>query len=305
MMIAEINNKQKSGSVTDQSPVVDNRGSALIITLLLITILVGLVVNFVYEVYMDSSAVSNWSNAQRASYIAKSGQNIAVSFIKQVKLYPPTNIREIALPVAIDFGPASSLAVMVEDENSKFNLNKLTDDKSVDSLKKLFEYLKINPDLALLIADWRDPDSDPRTSESEDLAKNGEFWSIDELKLIKGIDNEVFAKISPYVTATSNWFGWKVNINTADLPVLFIMDDQMTITLAESIIDYRKDTPFETVEQVQNISGLEKIGINFIGKSDVRSENYRVTTRAVVNDVTRVIESIVDTSSRIYFWREI
>jgi type II secretory pathway component PulK len=297
-------NEQNFEPVAEQSPVPDNRGSALIITLLLITILVGLVVNFVYEVYMDSSAVSNWSSAQRASYIAKSGQNIAVSFIKQVKLYPPTNIREIALPVAIDFGPASSLAVLVEDENSKYNINNLLDDVSVNSLKKLFEYLKINPDIVLSIADWRDPDSDPRMPESEDLAKNGEFWSIDELKLIKGVDNEVFDKISPYLTATNNWVSWKININTAELPVLIVFKG-MTETLAERIIDYRKDSPFETVAQLQNISGMESISINFEGKSDVRSENYRVITRAVVNEVTRIIESIVDTSSRIYFWREI
>ncbi len=299
-------NKDQQRTLDPECPsiVLSERGSALIITLLLISILVGLVVNFVYEVYIDSSAVSNWSNAQKASYIAKSGQNIAAGFIKQVKSFPPTNIREIALPVAIDFGPSSSLAVMVEDENSKYNINNLLDDGSVESLKKLFEYLKINPDLVLSIADWRDPDSDPRLSDSEDLAKNGEFWSIDELKLIEGIDNEVFDKISPYLTATNNWFSWKININTAELPVL-IMVKGMTETLAESIIDYRKDSPFDKVEDVQNISGLAEIGINFIGKSDVRSENYRVTTRAAVNDVTRVIESVVDTKSKIYFWREI
>jgi type II secretory pathway component PulK len=288
-----------------RSTVFNDRGSALIITLLLITILVGLVVNFVYEVYIDSSAVSNWSNAQRASYIAKSGQNIAAGFIKQIKLYPPSTIREIALPVARDFGPGSTLVVTVEDENAKFNINMLTDDKKVDSLKKLFEYLKINPDIALLVADWRDPDSDPRLPDSEDSAKNGEFWSIDELKLIKGIDGEVFDKISPYVSATSNWLNWKINLNTAELPVLISMDDQMTVTLAESIIDFRTDSPFEKVNQVQNISGLEQIGINFVGKSDVRSNSFRVMTRATVNDIPRIIESIIDTNSKIYFWREI
>ena len=261
-----INFKEISpGSYKGRSTVLNNRGSALIITLLLISILVGLVVNFVYEVYIDSSAVSNWSNAQRASYIAKSGQNIAAGFIKQINLYPNTTIREIALPVARDFGPGSTLIVTVEDENSKININKITDESTFNSLKKLFEYLKINPDIVLFIADWRDPDSDSRLSDSEDLAKNGEFWSIDELKLIKGVDGEVFDKISPYVTATSNWFNWKININTAELPVLVSLDDEMTVTLAERIIDFRQDSPFDKVEQIQNISGLKTIGINFIG----------------------------------------
>jgi type II secretory pathway component PulK len=292
------------GSDKGRSTVFNDRGSALIITLLLISILVGLVVNFVYEVYIDSSAVSNWSNAQRASYIAKSGQNIAASFIKQINLYPHSNIREIALPVVRDFGQGATLVVTVEDENSKFNINIIANPDNIPRLQKLFEYLKINPDIALIIADWIDPDSDPRTSDSEDVAKNGLLWSIDELKLIKAIDNEVFDKISPYVTATTNWLNWKININTAELPVLVSLDKNMTESLAERIIDFRKDSPFETVDQVQNISGLKTIGINIIGKSDVRSKNFRVMTRATVNDIPRIIETVIDTNSKIYFWRE-
>ena len=295
----------RSGRLQRQSTVFNNRGSALIITLLLVAILVGLVVNFVYEVFIDTSAVSNWSNAQKASYMAKSGQNIAAGFIKQINLYPPSNIREIALPVARDFGPGSTLVVTVEDENSKFNINKITDASTFNSLKKLFEYLKINSDIVLIIADWRDPDSDPRLPDSEDSAKNGELWSVDELKLIKGIDNEVFEKIVPYVTVTGNWLGWKININTAELPVLISMDDEMTEALAEEIIDYRKDSPFNAVTQVQNISGLKQIGIRISNESDVRSNNFRIMTRASVNDITRIIESIIDTNSKIYFWREV
>ena len=286
-----------------QSAVSDDRGSALIITLLLISILVGLVVNFVYDVYIDSSAVSNWSNAQRASYIAKSGQNIAAGFIKQINLYPNTTIREIALPVARDFGSGSTLVVTVEDENSKFNINKITDASTFNSLKKLFEYLKINPDIVLIIADWRDPDSDQRLPDSEDLAKNGEFWSIDELKLIEGIDGEVFDKISPYLTATSNWLDWKINLNTAELPVLLSLGENMTETIAERIIEYRADTPFDKLAEVSSIVGQDIW--NELSGNKLKSDVFRILTRATVNDIPRIIESVIDTKSKIYYWREV
>ena len=295
--------EMRRGAHRIQSTVSDDRGSALIITLLLITILVGLVVNFVYDVYIDSSAVSNWSNAQRASYIAKSGQNIASGFIKQINLYPNTTIREIALPVARDFGSGSTLVVTVEDENSKFNINKITDESTFNSLKKLFEYLKINPDIVLIIADWRDPDSDQRLPDSEDLAKNGEFWSIDELKLIKGIDGEVFDKISPYLTATSNWLNWKINLNTAELPVLLSLGENMTETLAERIIEYRTDTPFDELAEVSSIVGQEIW--NEISGNKLRSDVFRILSRATVNDIPRIIETVIDTKSKIYYWREV
>ena len=295
--------EMRRGAHRIQSTVSDDRGSALIITLLLITILVGLVVNFVYDVYIDSSAVSNWSNAQRASYIAKSGQNIASGFIKQINLYPNTTIREIALPVARDFGSGSTLVVTVEDENSKFNINKITDESTFNSLKKLFEYLKINPDIVLIIADWRDPDSDQRLPDSEDLAKNGEFWSIDELKLIKGIDGEVFDKISPYLTATSNWLNWKINLNTAELPVLLSLGENMTETLAERIIEYRTDTPFDELAEVSSIVGQEIW--NELSGNKLRSDVFRILSRATVNDIPRIIETVIDTKSKIYYWREV
>jgi len=304
-----INVKQISfGSSKGRSNVSNERGSALIITLLLITILVGLVVNFVYEVYIDSSAVSNWSNAQRASYIAKSGQNIAASFIKQINLYPPSNIREIALPVVRDFGPGSTLVVTVEDENSKININYILNKSGTFdpllSLQKLFEYLKINPDIALLIADWIDSDSDPRLAGSEDFAKNGPLWSVDELKLISGIDGEVFDKIEPYVTVANPMILWKINMNTAELPVLISLSEQMTETIAEQIVSYRQDTPFEKLTDVSSVIGETvwgQISVNVKLKSNL----FRVITRATVNDIPRIIESVMDNKSKIYFWREV
>ena len=293
-----------TGSYKGRSTVLNDKGSALIITLLLISILVGLVVNFVYEVYIDSSAVSNWSNAQRASYIAKSGQNIAAGFIKQIKLYPNTTIREIALPVARDFGPGSTLIVTVEDENSKININKITDEQTFNSLKKLFEYLKINPDLVLIIADWRDPDSDPKLPDSEDFAKNGPLWSVDELKLISGIDGEVFDKIEPYVTVADPMIIWKINLNTAELPVLISLSEDMSETLAERIIAYRNDTPFENLTDVSSVIG-ETVWSQISVIAKLKSDVFRVMTRATVNDIPRIIESVIDTKSKIYFWREI
>ena len=304
MNIKEISPETLKG----RSILLNNRGSALIITLLLISILVGLVVNFVYEVYIDSSAVSNWSNAQRASYIAKSGQNIAAGFIKQINSYPNTTIREIALPVARDFGAGSTLIVTVEDENSKININYILNKTKIHdpllALQKLFEYLKINPDLALAIADWIDSDSDPRLADSEDSAKNGPLWSIDELKLISGIDGEVFDKIEPYVTVADPMILWKININTAELPVLISLSEKMTETLAERIIAYRNDTPFIKFTEVSSLIGETNWG-GISTNAKLKSDLFRVITRATVNDIPRIIESIIDTNSKIYFWREV
>jgi len=287
----------------------DQKGSALIITLLLITILTGLVVDFVYEVYIDSSTLSNWGNAQRASFIAKSGQALGAEFIREIKKENYTDKREVELPVTQDFGAGTSLTIIIEDENSRFNINSLIYDNgeenkdAISSLKKLLEYLNINPNLALSIADWIDPDSEPRLYNSENFAKNDFLWSIDELRLIEGIDKNIFEKISPYMRA-SVYSDNKVNINSAQIPVLISLHPDMTETLAKNIIDHRESYPFESTDKVQNVSGMESIGQSFIGKHTVKAYNFRITTRATVNEITRVVESVIDSSDKIRFWRE-
>lgn len=285
----------------------DQKGSALIITLLLIAILTGLVVDFVYEVYIDSAALSNWGNAQRASLIAKSGQTISAEFIKEIKKENYTDIREVQLPVMQVFGREASLTVTIQDENARFNINSiiwpngLTNEAALSSLKKLLEYLNINPGLAMSIADWIDPDSEPRLLDSEHAVKNSFLWSVDELKLIEGIDQNIFDKISPHITVFGNNL---ININTAELPVLVSLSNDMTEDLARQLIDHRKTTPFENIGAVSNVSGLEAIGIDISNKITVRASSFRVKAIATVNEITRVVESVMDTSEKIHFWRE-
>lgn len=290
----------------------DQRGSALIITLLLITILTGLVVDFVYEVYIDSSSLSNWGNAQKASLIAKSGQAIASEFIRDIKVEKYTDKREVELPVEQDFGPNISLQIKLEDEESKFNINSLIGDDgrtedidAINSLKKMLEYLNINPNLALSIADWIDTDSEPRLYNSENLAKNDYFWSVDELKLVEGVNREIFDKISPYLTIhkNTNLFKPQININTAEIPVLMSLKD-MTETLAKNIIDHRKNYPFEKPEDVLNVLGMDQMWGKLSGKISIKCTGFKVTSKATVNEITRIIESVIDSNSKIQFWRE-
>ena len=287
----------------------DQQGSALIITLLLVTILVSMVVNFVYEVHIDSSSLSNWSNAQRASITARSGQALGSQYLDEINDDTYTNERKIELPVDQKQVAGSELKVMIEDENSKFNVNSIiyengtTDQDALSSLKKLLDYLNINPDIALLIADWIDPDSEPRMPYSEDTAKDTFLWSVDELILVQGIDRDTFEKIVPYITVSEQW-GRKININTAEIPVLVSLHKDMTETLAKRIIEYRENSPFEEWSHVQRVSGMRTIGQELSGKVESKSTEFRITSTATVDGITRVIESIMDTSKTISFWRE-
>ncbi len=299
--------KKKLSTVNCQLLTVNQRGSALIVTLLIVALLLSLAVEFAYEVYVDTNALSNWSNAQKASLIAKSGQTLSSNYLKDMKKLPYTFKGVTDLPVQKDFGPATFLTIKIEDENAKFNINSiiypngLTNKKAFSSLEKLLEYLNINPTLAMAIADWIDPDHEPRLRNSEDNAKNSFLWSVDELRFIRGIDKNVFETVSPFITIYGNGI---ININTAKVPVLVSLHADITEDLANRIVDYRQSTPFEDPAYVQRVSGMEAIGPLLIGKIDIKGYNFRVTSNATVDEIVRVVESVMDTSMNIQYSRE-
>jgi general secretion pathway protein K len=291
------------------------RGSALIITVLIVTILVALVVEFAYEVYIDTSSLSNWTNAQKASLIAKSGQTLSTKYLTEInKIYNTQS--EVEFRVERDLGLNTQLIIKIEDENARFNINSIiyekgtSNDEALLSLKNLFEYLNINTQLALVIADWIDPDSEPREglSDSEENAKNTYLSTVDELKLIKGVNKEVFDTIIPYMTVHENRkrlnrFDTLININTATLPVLVSLP-KMNVTLAQRIINYRESTPFEKPSDIV-LAGIDYTIVNNLSTKVIfKSSDFRITTRATVNEITRIIESVVDKSTRVQFWRE-
>jgi len=277
-------------------------GTALIIILLLLSILTGIAVEFAYSVYINTSSLTNWINAQKASLLCRSGQRIVAHYINR---YPDMIPHGMTLPLSL--GDEGSISVGIEDENSKLNINRIiypngsTNKESLASLKRLLRYLDIDPDIALRIADWIDPDMEPRVAGSEDRAKNSYLWSIDELRLIDGIDQETFMTIRPYITIYGDGM---ININTARLPVLVSLSDEMTEALAEKIIYYRETTPFKDRTDILKVSGLEAIGITIQGRITVRGDFYMLSLRADVHGVKRLIESVIDRSGTIHYWRE-
>ncbi|MBI5675490.1 MAG: type II secretion system minor pseudopilin GspK [Nitrospirae bacterium] len=289
-----------------KSSVCNQRGAALLITLLIVSILTGLAVDFAYEVYIGTSSLSNWSNAQKASLTAKSGQALASNLLKEMKNLPPTSQSEALLPIEKSFGENTIVTVKLEDEEAKFNINSIVfsngkpDNDALVALQNLLENLKINPDIRLYIADWIDSDS---AGGYEDNAKDAPLWSLEELKFIKGIDKEIYDKISPYLTVFGSG---KININTAKLPVLYslVKSEQ----LAKQIIYLRESEPFKDINNIK-IPEINSIVTNIQSKTSQvkftdKSSNFRVTATATVDEITRAIESVTDTSMNIHFWRE-
>jgi type II secretory pathway component PulK len=126
------------------------------------------------------------------------------------------------------------------DEERKININKAP----LDVLERLLRVLNFDEsgakELAASIVDWRDSDSNltiPLGSAEDPYyrsllysyeAKDADFEILEELLLVKGVENDTFEKIKDYITVYGSG---KVNINTATRPVL------LALGLSEEVVN--------------------------------------------------------------------
>lgn len=132
-------------------------------------------------------------------------------------------------------------------------------------LQRLLTSLELKPELAQAIADWIDPDSDtlfPDGAEDSNytvqtppyLAANRPFASISELRLVKGVDREIYNKLAPLVCALPP--GTPLNVNTAPARVLAALGEGVEATDLERRNEGQSAKHYENVDEFLNAAKL-------------------------------------------------
>jgi general secretion pathway protein K len=117
----------------------------------------------------------------------------------------------------------------MRDLNGCFNLNNLAGADRVawrDVFNGLHDALALNqPELETAIEHWLNRDEADTTEANFYLGQSvpyrprgGLFAHVSELRLVRGVSSEVYARLAPHVCALPP--GTKINVNTATVPVL-------------------------------------------------------------------------------------
>lgn len=304
------------------------RGFALVATLLVTALMVALVVEFISEVYVDTSGRQGYVDGQRASLLAESGVEGAIRVL-QLSLSTQSDFTSLGDQWAkpLDFPDESGdLRVSIEEENGKINLNYVAGPSGelnptyAEATARLFRTLALPADDLLdSLADWIDSNELPKPGGGEDSyylsrkppygASNAPLITLEELLLVKGFSGNAFSAITPFVTVHADFAeGAFVNINTAPKEVLLALDEKMTPSLAERIIDYRKSTPFKTRGELSRIAGMETIVASIRMPLRTRGSIFRIRSEGRVNGTSRIIEMVtnlsVTSTPRTIYWRE-
>ena len=112
----------------------------------------------------------------------------------------------------------------MSDEERRININ--TAPQNV--LESLLSYFGEDPAVAASIIQWRNPgpgldDGYYQALLSPYKCKHEKFSAIEELLLVKGIDQKIFNKIKNYITVFGDPAKFAVNINTAPKAVLSVL----------------------------------------------------------------------------------
>lgn len=304
----------------------NSRGFVLVLVLVVTALLTGLVTVFINEVYLETGSSRNSIDAAQGSLFAEGGITGAQQLLTMTlnsQSYS-TLSDHWAKPLVFD-EEQGQLRISIEEENSKLNLNAIAfpngtnNDPYRDIALRLFKQLKLPLDPLDAIADWIDEEETPKPGGAEAdwylsrkqpyRPRNKPLATVEELKRIKGIA-DLFDRIRPFITVYGDQPGAAVapiNINTASRELLLALDERMTETLAERIIEHRATTPFKHPAELGQVPGMQQIATALLTRISTKGSVYRVRAEALVNGTTRTIEAVVRIgggSPSILYWRE-
>ncbi|MBW1772725.1 MAG: type II secretion system minor pseudopilin GspK [Deltaproteobacteria bacterium] len=306
-------------------------GSALLITLLIITTLTGLTMAFSEESGVELDLAGFSRDAHRAHEMARSGVNLALALLHKDKTRDMDSLQEDwarfgsepfpdKLPEDLTFSGA------VADESGKINLNALVSDEGkIDQdgerqLRMLFQALGLEDERVDPLLDWLDGDDTQRLHGAESdfyqglpspyRCPNGPLITIGQLFLVKGMHkikafgDEKQKRLLDYLTIYS---GGKVNINTAPKEVLMCLTDKMDTSLAEAVMEFRKEKDFMKVDDLKKVPGVDDALFNLVKPwITVRSWAVSVESRGDCRGAKAEIKAILvreEERPRVIYWQ--
>ena len=296
---------------------VNERGIALILALLVLSLLVALILEFDAEARRELKEAAVFRDSLRATALSRAAVQAMRAVLKEdMRRKQPLGVKSDSLtdlwatPLSNFPLGEGTLTARLEDERGKLNLNLLanqTDDTARKALivriRRLFEAVEVDTRLVDALVDWIDTDEIPEPSGAESIyyesltpayrSGNGPLQSLGELYLIKGFTDEVVRRLRPYITIypKDDW----ININTADPRVIYTMSPQITMPLAQAVAQGR---PFRTVQEADSVAGFEPIAkaLRLADAYRVNSDTFSTTATLTINEVTKVVTIVLQRS---------
>ena len=297
----------------------NERGVALILALLVVSLLVALILEFDAEARRELKEAALFRDSLRATTLSYSGVQAARSVLQhdakqdfQVGRSFDASTEPWATPITEYKLGGGTLTASIKDERAKLNLNdlaNLSDPKTrlarIARLKRLFDLIQVDTRLVDAIADWVDSDDIAEPYGAETVyyrslrppyqAANRRLSSLGELHLVRGFTDEIVQRLAKYVTVyPAKGDAW-INLNTADPNVIQALDPRITPGMALEVVQRR---PFRSIQELDNVANMEPIAKELRLRSAYRvwTDHFSVRISATVNEVTKTAKAVIQRS---------
>jgi general secretion pathway protein K len=283
-----------------------DRGIALLATLLAISLMTLLVVEFSTSAALGYRAAANQANELRAYYLARSGIQIGLAVLAQDSLskslakHQYESLDQVwAQPIEPITVEGGTVSMSIVDEERKLNINKLfnqqkrePDEQFAAIVTRLLSNIGLSPALVPILIDWLDPDSVESDGGAEAdyylrlmppyEPRNGQIPTIGDLRMLKGMDDVTFLRLSRYLTTMQEGAGpCCVNANTASPEVLAALAPELEndTDLVKQIVDVRDIRPFSQITDLLNLPGVSAIAEHLKPFLNVSSQYFLITAQ--------------------------
>ncbi|HET8941835.1 MAG TPA: type II secretion system minor pseudopilin GspK [Rudaea sp.] len=226
------------------------RGVALIVALLVVALATVLIAALLDRGELTAARTRNQLRAGQARAYSLGLEAYAAKVLNRDDAGNDASDDIWALPLPPTPVPGGEITAIMSDLNGRFNLNNLdpraTNTNQAEWEKKfgkLLRTLGLDQTLTGNIIAWMNPGSASGGANASDgfylgqtvpyRAAQREFMDVSELRLVKGVNGDVYTALAPYVSALP--MGTTININTASVPVLMTLTQSMTEAEAQPV----------------------------------------------------------------------
>jgi general secretion pathway protein K len=278
-------------------PADNQRGLAMLATMMAVALMTVLVVDFTYSASASFRSSANQINALRADYLARSGVNVGLGLLAQdarndaLSQQAYDGLDEVWAmpfpPLPVEGGTAS---LSIVDETRKLNINQLVNLNNgavnvafSQMLERLFQAIGVPPEILPAIIDWLDRDNVESQGGAEATyymglvppyePRNGPMPTIADLRMIRGIDDATFMRLRQFLTAAPES---KVNVNTAPPEVLIALLPELANqpSLLQTVLEQR---PFRNLADLTKVLGPSSANANPTTLFTTQSDYFTIT----------------------------
>jgi general secretion pathway protein K len=297
----------------------DDSGFALILTILIISLIVAITLQFNTSMRSDMVDAASMKEGIELTCIAKSGFSYACAVLSEDdptvdSLHEDWADQKLLSSNSATLFENGRFEVQIIDFSGKIPVNSLVKEEKFKAVLTRFlsleEFGLGSEDVGNIvdtIKDWVDPDDEITKFGAENgyyqgldrpySCKNAPLDSVEELLFVKGITKELFygtrekPGISGYLTVYGNG---KININTADPLVLRSLSDQIDQEMVEEMVAYREDekNDLNNPAWYKNVPGMSHVSMNDLQTTS--STCFKIESKGFKENMSKRVTGAVE-----------